>query len=94
MRTAAASAVATKVRRETDLNYGFTYVKPIVATQFYFTVINILNGNKLLVVFLSQYLAPEDARVLCILGSGAQARSHVQALQHVRPFTEVCEMTA
>ena len=32
MRTAAASAVATKVRRETDLNYGFTYVKPIVAT--------------------------------------------------------------
>jgi len=37
----------------------------------------------------TKYLAPEDARVLCILGSGAQARSHVQALQHVRPFTEV-----
>ena len=32
MRTAAASAAATKVRRETDLNYGYTNVKPIVAT--------------------------------------------------------------
>ena len=31
MRTAAASAVATKVRRETDLNYGYTNAKPIVA---------------------------------------------------------------
>ena len=45
-------------------------------------------------VFLFQYLAPEDAKVLCILGSGAQARSHAQALKHVRPFTEVCEVTA
>ena len=27
--------------------------------------------------------------MLCILGSGAQARSHAQALKLVRPFSEV-----
>ena len=32
--------------------------------------------------------------MLCILGSGAQARSHAQALKFVRPFTEVRELTA
>ncbi|KAJ7370702.1 hypothetical protein OS493_030454 [Desmophyllum pertusum] len=37
----------------------------------------------------TKYLASKDARVLCILGSGAQGRSHVQALKFVRPFTEV-----
>ena len=39
--------------------------------------------------FLFQYLAAKDAQVLCILGSGAQARSHAQALKFVRPFSEV-----
>lgn len=34
-------------------------------------------------------LARRDARVLAILGSGVQARSHVQALQMVRSFEEV-----
>ena len=38
---------------------------------------------------LFQYLASKDAQVLCILGSGAQARSHAEALKFVRPFTEV-----
>ncbi|KAL9956961.1 hypothetical protein ACROYT_G038530 [Oculina patagonica] len=37
----------------------------------------------------TKYLATKDAQVLCILGSGAQGRSHVHALKHVRPFTEV-----
>ena len=36
-----------------------------------------------------QYLAADDAKILCILGSGAQARSHVEALKCVRSFTEV-----
>ena len=27
--------------------------------------------------------------MLCILGSGAQARSHAEALKHVRSFSEV-----
>lgn len=34
-------------------------------------------------------LAPPDARVLAILGSGVQARSHLQALRSVRAFDEV-----
>lgn len=34
-------------------------------------------------------LARKDARVLAILGSGVQARSHVRALQMVRRFEEV-----
>ncbi len=34
-------------------------------------------------------LAPPDARVLGILGSGVQARSHVQALSRVRRFEEI-----
>lgn len=36
-----------------------------------------------------EYLASKDAQVLCILGSGAQAQSHAEALKFVRPFTEV-----
>jgi ornithine cyclodeaminase/alanine dehydrogenase-like protein (mu-crystallin family) len=34
-------------------------------------------------------LARENASVLAILGSGVQARSHLEALQHVRTFREV-----
>jgi ornithine cyclodeaminase/alanine dehydrogenase-like protein (mu-crystallin family) len=34
-------------------------------------------------------LAPVDAKVLGILGSGVQARSHVQALSRVRKFEEI-----
>src|SRR5947199_3171819 len=37
----------------------------------------------------TKLLAPPDAKVLAILGSGVQARSHVEALQLVRQFEEV-----
>ena len=37
----------------------------------------------------TKLLAPADAKVLAILGSGVQARSHVQALRLVRDFPEV-----
>jgi thiomorpholine-carboxylate dehydrogenase len=37
----------------------------------------------------TKLLARPDARVLAILGSGVQARSHVRALRLVRPFDEV-----
>jgi ornithine cyclodeaminase/alanine dehydrogenase-like protein (mu-crystallin family) len=36
-----------------------------------------------------QKLAREDSSVLAILGSGVQARSHLEALSHVRRFREV-----
>ncbi len=34
-------------------------------------------------------MATPDAKVLAILGSGVQARSHVEALSHVRDFDEI-----
>lgn len=37
----------------------------------------------------TKLLAPRDAKVLAILGSGVQARSHVEALRLVRNFEEV-----
>jgi len=37
----------------------------------------------------TERLARTDTKVLAILGSGVQARSHLAALRHVRPFTEV-----
>jgi len=37
----------------------------------------------------ARHLAKKDARVLGILGSGVQARSHYEALRQVREFTEV-----
>jgi ornithine cyclodeaminase/alanine dehydrogenase-like protein (mu-crystallin family) len=37
----------------------------------------------------TKLLAPRDARILAILGSGVQAHSHVKALRLVRPFEEI-----
>jgi ornithine cyclodeaminase/alanine dehydrogenase-like protein (mu-crystallin family) len=37
----------------------------------------------------TKLLAPPDARILAILGSGVQAQSHVQALRLVRQFEEI-----
>ena len=37
----------------------------------------------------TKLLAPRDAKVLAILGSGVQARSHVEALRLVRQFEDV-----
>src|SRR5438067_11002846 len=37
----------------------------------------------------TKLLAPLDAKILAILGSGVQARSHVEALRLVRPFEEI-----
>src|SRR6201993_4883016 len=38
----------------------------------------------------TKLLASPDAKVLAILGSGVQARSHVEALRLVRRFKEIC----
>ena len=38
---------------------------------------------------VTKYLAAPDSRVLALLGSGAQAHAHLQALSRVRPFEEV-----
>jgi ornithine cyclodeaminase/alanine dehydrogenase-like protein (mu-crystallin family) len=38
---------------------------------------------------VTKYLAPPDSRVLALLGSGAQAHAHLQALSRVRQFEEV-----
>jgi ornithine cyclodeaminase len=37
----------------------------------------------------AKHLARQDARVLAVLGSGVQARSHIDALTRVRAFTEI-----
>jgi ornithine cyclodeaminase len=37
----------------------------------------------------AKHLARSDARVLAVLGSGVQARSHIDALARVRPFDEI-----
>jgi alanine dehydrogenase len=37
----------------------------------------------------TRLLAREDARVLAILGTGVQARSHLEAVSHVRDFDDV-----
>src|SRR5205814_962257 len=37
----------------------------------------------------TKHLAPKDAKVLAILGSGVQARSHLEALGLVRNFKEI-----
>src|ERR1041385_3221131 len=37
----------------------------------------------------TKLLAPKDAKVLAILGSGVQARSHFEALRLVRKFEEI-----
>jgi len=38
---------------------------------------------------ITRYLAPPDARVLALLGSGVQAQAHLEALRHVCHFEEV-----
>ncbi len=38
---------------------------------------------------VTRYLAPADARVLALIGSGVQARAHLEALRHVCHFEEV-----
>jgi thiomorpholine-carboxylate dehydrogenase len=38
---------------------------------------------------VTKYLMPENTRVLGILGSGVQARSHLEALAHVAAFDEI-----
>ena len=38
---------------------------------------------------VTKYLAPNNSRVLTLLGSGVQAQAHLQALRHVCQFDEV-----
>ena len=40
-------------------------------------------------IFWLQHLAPSSASVLAILGSGVQARSHVQAIREVMNVSQV-----
>jgi ornithine cyclodeaminase/alanine dehydrogenase-like protein (mu-crystallin family) len=37
----------------------------------------------------TKYLMPENSRILAVLGSGVQARAHVEALAHVAEFAEI-----
>ena len=37
--------------------------------------------------------APTPPRVLCVIGTGVQARSHVEALRVIHNFQEVCVYT-
>lgn len=37
----------------------------------------------------TELLAPRDAQILAIFGTGVQARAHAQALAHVRPWSQV-----
>ncbi len=38
---------------------------------------------------VTKYLAPNNGKVLALLGSGVQAQAHLEALRHVRHFDEV-----
>ena len=38
---------------------------------------------------VTRHLAPGEAKVLALIGSGVQARAHLEALRHVRRFEEV-----
>lgn len=38
---------------------------------------------------VTKHLAPPNSRILALIGSGVQARAHLQALRHVYPFDEV-----
>jgi thiomorpholine-carboxylate dehydrogenase len=38
---------------------------------------------------VTQWLSPPDCRILALLGSGMQAKSHLEALRHIREFDEV-----
>lgn len=38
---------------------------------------------------VTQWLSPPDCRILALLGSGAAAQSHLEALRHIREFDEV-----
>ena len=40
-------------------------------------------------VYYFQHLANPKSRILALLGAGAQARSHYQALSHIQQFDEV-----
>src|SRR2546423_8351335 len=42
----------------------------------------------------TKLLAPKNANVLAVLGSGVQARSHVEALRLVRQFREIRVLSA
>jgi ornithine cyclodeaminase len=51
----------------------------------YITAVRTAAGSAL----ATRLLARENARVLAILGTGVQARSHIRALTRVRDFTEI-----
>ena len=38
---------------------------------------------------VTQWLSPPDCRILALLGSGTEAKSHLEALRHIREFDEV-----
>ncbi|XP_074137090.1 ketimine reductase mu-crystallin isoform X1 [Sminthopsis crassicaudata] len=78
-RTAAVSAIATKVRLASNDKFYSQAVCVFVKLTF----------NCLLFHFFQQFLKPPSSEILCILGAGVQAYSHYEIFTEQFSFKEV-----